>query len=220
VIDAGNINEIIYSRSPLLHYPKDYSFSFKFTLSVIFLNPHRHTIRMTAEEFKSRLLPVKNKLFRLALNLLMNRQEAEDAVQEVYLKMWNMRNDLSKYKSTDALMMTITRNHCLDKIKTKKNKAFGLHEDYNMDQTTSLDEHTEYLDLVESVKKLIHQLPEQQRIIIHLRDVEGYDFEEIVKITGYDMNYIRVNISRGRKKIKESIIKMQSYDTSKTSRFN
>lgn len=175
---------------------------------------------MTAEEFKSRLLPVKNKLFRLAFSLLMNRQEAEDTVQEVYLKMWDMRNDIGKYKSTDALMMTITRNKCLDKLKMKKNKAHSLHEDFMLNETASLEEFTEDSDLVNSVKKLIKQLPEQQKTIIHLRDVEGYEFEEIAKITGYDMNYIRVNISRGRKKIKEAIIKMQSYDTSKTSRLN
>ena len=78
---------------------------------------------MTPEEFKTRLLPVKNKLFRFALSLLQNRQEAEDSVQEVYIKMWKMRNDLGKYKSTEALMMTITRNHCLDKLKSKKKQS-------------------------------------------------------------------------------------------------
>ena len=175
---------------------------------------------MTAEEFKSRLLPVKNKLFRLALSLLMNRQEAEDTVQEVYLKMWDMRNDLSKYKSTDALMMTITRNQCLDKLKLKKNKAVSLNEDFNSYSRIGLDEITEQIDMVQAAKKFMQQLPEQQKTIIHLRDVEGYEFEEIAKITGYDMNYIRVNISRGRRKIKESLIKMQSYDTSRNSKLN
>lgn len=175
---------------------------------------------MTADEFKSRLLPVKNKLFRLAFTLLMNRQEAEDVVQEVYLKMWNMRNDLAKYKSTNALMITITRNQCLDKLKMKKNKAHSLFEDYNLNQAESLDEQADNSDLVFAVKKLIQLLPEQQKTIIQLRDIEGYEFEEIANITGYDMNYIRVNVSRARKKIKESIIKMQSYDTSKTSRLN
>ena len=175
---------------------------------------------MTAEEFKTRLLPVKNKLFRLALSLLVNRQEAEDVVQEVYLKMWDMRNDLSKYKSTDALMMTITRNQCLDNLKLKKNKAVSLKEDFNSYSRIGLDEITEQMDMVQAAKKFIQQLPEQQKTIIHLRDVEGYEFEEIAKITGYDMNYIRVNISRGRRKIKESLIKMQSYDTSRNSKLN
>ena len=175
---------------------------------------------MTAEEFKSRLLPAKNKLFRLALSLLVSRQEAEDVVQEVYLKMWDMRNDLSKYKSTDALMMTITRNQCLDKLKLKKNKAVSLNEDFNSHSRIDLNEITEQMDMVQAAKKFMLQLPEQQKTIIHLRDVEGYEFEEIAKITGYDLNYIRVNISRGRRKIKESLIKLQRYDTSRNPKLN
>jgi RNA polymerase sigma factor (sigma-70 family) len=170
---------------------------------------------MTAEEFKSRLLPAKNKLFRLASTLLANRQEAEDAVQEVYLKMWDMRNNLAKYKSTEALMMTITRNHCLDKLKMKKNKALSLNEDLHSTQQHYLERNTEFTDLVQKVKNILLQLPEQQKTIVHLRDIEGYDYEEIVKITGFDMNYVRVNISRGRKKIRETIQKMESYDTSR-----
>jgi RNA polymerase sigma-70 factor (ECF subfamily) len=170
---------------------------------------------MTAEEFKTRLLPVKNKLFRFALSLLSNRQEAEDAVQDVYLKMWSMRNDLGKYKNTEALMMTITRNHCLDKLKLKKNKASSLNIEVNHHLADDADKVSEQTDMINKIKRLIQQLPEQQKTIVHLRDVEGYEFEELMKITGYDLNYIRVNLSRGRSKIRESIMKMQSYETSK-----
>ena len=190
-------------------------FSIIFTVSVIFTNPYRHTNRMTAEEFKSRLLPVKNKLYRFALSLLVNRQEAEDAVQEVYLKMWKMRDELGKYKSTEALMMTITRNHCLDKLKAKKNKATSLSEEFNNHASENPEIKSEQNDLINKVKKLIQKLPEQQKTIVHLRDVEGYEFEEVMKITGYDLNYIRVNLSRGRSKIRESINNIQSYETSK-----
>lgn len=175
---------------------------------------------MTAEEFKSRLMPVKNKLFRLALSLLSNRQEAEDAVQEVYLKMWDMRSDLVKYKSTEALMVTITRNLCLDKLKSKKNKAISLNHVFNVSEKNNPESKAEEMDMVDTIKQIMLQLPVQQKTIIHLRDIEGYGYEEIVKITGFELNYVRVNISRGRKKIRETIQKMQSYDTSKASKLN
>jgi len=175
---------------------------------------------MTAEEFKSRLLPVKNKLFRLAFILLSNRQEAEDAVQEVYLKMWDMRKDLVKYKNTEALMVTITRNLCLDKLKTKKNKAISINQAFYISESNDPELAAEEMDMVNIVKQVMQQLPAQQKTVIHLRDVEGYDYEEIVKITGFEMNYVRVNISRGRKKIRETVQKIQSYDTSKASRLN
>lgn len=169
---------------------------------------------MTPEEFKNRLLPIKNKLYRFALSFSNNRQEAEDTVQEVYLKMWDMRKDLKKYRSTEALMMTITKNVSLDKLKGKKNKAISLNEQI---AGSVFDENperkTEQSDLMKKLKEIIRNLPEQQKTVVHLRDVEGYDFEEIINITGYDMNYLRVNLSRGRKKIRETMIKIHDYET-------
>jgi len=156
----------------------------------------------------------------MAFTLLSNRQEAEDAVQEVYLKMWDMRKDLVKYKSTEALMVTITRNLCLDKLKTRKNKAISINQVFNISESNDPELAVEEMDMVNIVKQVMQQLPAQQKTVIHLRDVEGYGYEEIVKITGFEMNYVRVNISRGRKKIRETVQKMQRYDTSKASRLN
>jgi len=70
-------------------------------------------------------------------------------------------------------------------------------------------EQSEQRDLVDKVMRMMDQLPRQQRTIIQLRDVEAYSFEEMAEITGYDKNYLRVNLSRARKKIRESIEKLQ-----------
>jgi len=131
-----------------------------------------------------------------------------------------MRKDLVKYKSTEALMVTITRNLCLDKLKTRKNKAISINQAFNISESNDPQLAAEEMDMVNIVKQVMQQLPAQQKTVIHLRDVEGYDYEEIVKITGFEMNYVRVNISRGRKKIRETVQKIQSYDTSKASRLN
>jgi RNA polymerase sigma-70 factor (ECF subfamily) len=168
---------------------------------------------MTSEEFKNNLMPLKNKMFRLAYRLLSNWQEAEDAVQETYLKIWNMRNDLKKYNNVDGLLMTMTRNLCLDKLKSKKNKFASLDIRLNATDTVNPQRQSEIADDVHHVKQLINKLPEQQKTIIQLRDVEGYEFDEILNITGFDLNYVRVNLSRGRKKIKEEIQKIHSYET-------
>jgi len=164
---------------------------------------------MDIEEFKIRLLPLKNKFYRLAMRLLYNREEAEDVVQEVFLKVWKMRDDLEKYRSVEALMMTMTRNMCLDKLKMKKNKAMSLQPEMNVLPQENPHEQSEQRDLVDKVMRLMDQLPRQQRTIIHLRDVEAYSFEEMAEITGFDKNYLRVNLSRARKKIRESIEKLQ-----------
>jgi RNA polymerase sigma-70 factor (ECF subfamily) len=164
---------------------------------------------MTAEKFKSELLPKKNKLFRLALFLLKNREEAEDTVQEIYLKLWDMRDSLNKYSNMEAVMMTMTRNRCLDKLKTKREKFGSLNEEINKQPLINPMEQSIQKDMIKQVKELMERLPEQQKTILHLRDVEGYEYKEIKEITGFELNYIRVNLSRARKSIKESLLKLQ-----------
>jgi len=164
---------------------------------------------MTTEEFKTELLPKKNKLFRLAIFLLKNREEAEDTIQEVFLKLWDMRNSLSKYKNMEAVMMTMTRNKCLDKLKTKREKFFSLNEQINNQPSINPMEQSVQQDMVVRVKEFMNRLPEQQKTILHLRDVEGYEYKEIGEITGFELNYIRVNLSRARKAIKQSLLKLE-----------
>ncbi len=164
---------------------------------------------MTTEEFKSELLPKKNKLFRLAIFLLKNREEAEDTVQEIFLKLWDIKDDLAKYNNIEAVMMTMTRNRCLDKLKTKREKFSSLNEGINNQPYTSPMEQTIQQDMVKQVRVLMQSLPEQQKTILHLRDIEGYEYNEIKEVTGFELNYIRVNLSRARKSIRESLLKLE-----------
>ena len=77
---------------------------------------------MTIEKFKEDILPMKNKLFRMALRLLKSTAEAEDVVQEIFLKLWSKRETLKEYRSIEAFSMTMTKNLCLDKLKAKSSK--------------------------------------------------------------------------------------------------
>ncbi len=159
---------------------------------------------------------MKNKMFRLAWHLTGQREEAEDVVQEVFLKIWDMRHRLEKYKSVEGLLMTMTRNRCLDGLRKRKNRTLSLKpEIFRRAGEADLQQQNETRDLVQRVRKMMADLPEQQRTIMHLRDVEGCEFEEIVKITGFDGNYIRVNLSRARKKIRLEIEKIENYGTGK-----
>ncbi len=167
---------------------------------------------MTAEEFKIVLLPFKNKLFRFAMRFLNNREEAEDVVQDVYLKVWEMKRDFWKYKNEEAVLMTMIRNKSLDKLKTKKNKAMSLQAFSSATNHVDILVHAEHKDLVQHVRNIMETLPEQQKTILHLRDIEGMEFEEISEITGFAPNYLRVNLSRARKKVKESLQKIEAYE--------
>lgn len=167
---------------------------------------------MEIKEFKVQVLSSKNKLFRFAFRLLQNQEEAEDTVQDVYLKLWDMRHKLGQYKSVEALAMTMTKNKCLDKLKSKRNGNVGIEQQAPIRSAyTAPDRKTELQDTSSLIQKVINQLPEQQKMIIQMRDVEGMDFEEIAEVMQLSINNIRVNLSRARKKVRDVLINTHNY---------
>lgn len=167
---------------------------------------------MNLEEFKKQVLPLKNKLFRFANRLLEDREEAEDMVQEVFIKLWNRRDKLDEYRSVEALAMVTTRNLCLDKLKRRKiiiERMENLKDEMTDSQQ---DQKTDLSDIVHKIHQIIQTLPEQQQSIIQLRDIEGYDFEEIAELLDMNENAVRVNLSRARKKIRELLTVSKVYE--------
>ena len=153
----------------------------------------------------------KDKLFRLAKRLLVSQEEAEDATQEVLLKLWKNKGKMAEYKNVEAFAMTMTKNYCYDKLKAKENNNLKIvHSNYK-DERPSLQKQVEAKDSVDLVGKILDTLPEQQRMIIQLRDIEEYDNAEIAEMLGINESAIRAAISRGRKKIREELIKKHNY---------
>jgi len=167
---------------------------------------------MTADEFQIRVLGFKNKLFRLSLRLLTDADEAADIVQDVYLKLWKMRDKLPQYQSSEALAMTMTKNLCLDELKAKRRQNLPLRDYDQHKSAVNPGQMAELRDAVENVNRLIEKLPPQQKIVMQLRDVEEYSLSEIAEITGMSENAARVNLSRARKQIREQLIKYNNYE--------
>jgi RNA polymerase sigma-70 factor (ECF subfamily) len=162
---------------------------------------------MSQERFKAEILPIRDKLFHIAHKLLPEEEDAEDAVQEVLLKLWNTRDSLGSYDNVAAFATTVTKNHCLDKLRVKKRTD-------TLDDIHYLHEASDnpYLQLERSnteevLRKIIEQLPPLQQTIIRMKDMEEYEVEEIAEITGTKPDAIRVNLSRARKKVREEYIK-------------
>ena len=167
---------------------------------------------MNLEEFKKQVLPLKNKLYRFANRLLEDHEESEDMVQEALIKLWNRRDSLDEYRSVEALAMVTTRNLCLDRLKRRKIVSESM-KDLKDEIYDSRDEQASDLrDLVRKIHEIIQTLPEQQRSVMQLRDIEGYDFEEIAEILGMNENAVRVNLSRARKKIRETLTVSKIYE--------
>lgn len=171
---------------------------------------------MNAAEFKTKVLPVNQKLLRLSFRFLGDLQEAEDAVQEVFIKLWNMRDKLAGVNNIEAFATTIIKNYCLDKLKARRTVSLesqAQHIHSREDTYENPHQMSENQDSVDFVKMIIDQLPDQQKSVMIMRDIEEYSFEEIQEITGFDMNYIRVNLSRARKQVREELIKVHEYGT-------
>lgn len=166
---------------------------------------------MNQTDFLKVTFPIKDKVFRLAKRLLVSAEEAEDATQELFLKLWKQKKKLNEYKSVEAYAMTMTKNYCLDRLKSKQANNISLvHSNYK-ERTTSLDKSIETKDSLAIVYKLIDKLPEQQKMIIQLRDIEAYDFDEISKVMEMKPTAVRVALSRARKTIREALIKQHEY---------
>ncbi len=166
---------------------------------------------MNQSEFLNLVMPFKDKVFRFSKRLLVSSEEAEDATQELYLKLWKNREKISAYKNVEAFAMTMTKNYCFDRLKSKQASNLSLvHSNYK-EKGTSLDKKIELNDSVSIVHQLIANLPKKQRMIIQLRDIEQYEFEEIGKILDIKQTAVRVALSRARKTIKEQLIKQHNY---------
>ncbi|WP_457610891.1 RNA polymerase sigma factor [Lutibacter sp.] len=169
---------------------------------------------MKQSEFLKTVMPFKDKVFRVAKRLLVSTEEAEDATQELFLKLWKNKSKLKDYKSIEAFAMTMTKNYCFDRLKSKQaNNLKLVHSNYK-EKNTSLDRRMELNDSVSIVHQLIENLPEQQKLIIQLRDIEQYEFAEIAEMLNLQPTAIRVTLSRARKTIREQLIKQHNYGIS------
>ncbi|WP_117881154.1 RNA polymerase sigma factor [Aureibaculum luteum] len=169
---------------------------------------------MQQTEFLNTVLPLKDKVFRLAKRLLVSIDEAEDATQELFLKLWKNKSKLKNYSSVEAFAMTMTKNYCLDQLKAKRSNNLKLvHSNYK-DNNISLERDIEVKDSVSKVHELIEKLPEKQKLIIQLRDIENFEFEEIGKILDLQPTAVRVALSRARKTIRQQLIKQHNYGIS------
>ena len=167
---------------------------------------------MTAEDFKRQILPFKDKLYRFSFRILDNIAEAEDVVQEVMIKIWNDRANLGRINNLEAWCMRLTKNLSIDKKRSKNFQLKAIPDNYDIAQTSAGPQKLAELgDAMESIGKLIKQLPESQQMTIQLRDIEGLSYKEIAEILEMDINRVKVNIHRARTFIRNKLIKAESY---------
>ena len=166
---------------------------------------------MNQNEFMQLVNPFKDKLYRVAKRLLVSTEEAEDAIQEVLVKLWNRNKTLDEYKSVEAVAMTMTKNYCLDQLKSKRAGNMKIVHNNFTDREAGLQQKLEDNDTWSWVEKIINNLPEQQKLIVQMRDIEEMEFKEMSDVLEMNEQAIRTALSRARKTIREKMIKTHDY---------
>lgn len=166
---------------------------------------------MNQKEFMQLVNPFKDKVFRMAKRLLVSTEEAEDATQEVLVKLWHKNDNLSEYKSIEAVAMTMTKNYCLDQLKSKRAGNMRIVHNNFTDREAGLQKQVEDKDTWQWVERIMNDLPEQQKLIVQMRDIEEMEFEAISEILGMNESAIRTALSRARKAIRETMLKTHHY---------
>lgn len=167
---------------------------------------------MTGEEFKQRFLPLGGKLYGVALRLMCNAQEAEDVVQDAYLKLWAKRDGLPGMDNAEAYCIALAKNICYDRLRSKcLTRDDCPTEHVDAASPTDIEAEVETRDNAGIMRRCIECLPEQQRLIITMRDVNGLGYDEIERATGLNAVNIRVTLSRARKTLREQFNTIKNY---------
>lgn len=160
-------------------------------------------------------MPASDKMYRYALSILKEPGIAHDVVQDCLVKIWQNRHKLPEIKSIDSWVMRITRNQCYDWVKVNRfslqaerdieRDDLAIQETEEADHPTLVNDHMNWLD------KVIDSLPQKQKEILHLREVEEMTYQEIAEVLSISLAEVKVNLHRSREKIRGTIKKIEDY---------
>ena len=157
-------------------------------------------------------MPLKDKLFRLALRITLNRAEAEDVVQDTMLRVWNKRDEWQQFESVEAYCLIVAKNLAIDRI--QKKEAQNVEITPEMEEEADASGPHDQLNNEERMRiihRLVDELPEKQRLIMQLRDIEGESYKEIARILNLTEEQVKVNLFRARQKVKQRYIEIDEY---------
>lgn len=162
--------------------------------------------------FRNDILPLKDKLFRLALCITHNREEAEDIVQDTMLRVWNRREEWNVWETVEGFCLTICRNLAIDRSQKMDARHVELTPEVTeLPDLAAPDKLMEWDERLGLLHRLIAELPEKQRTILQLRDVEGKSYKEIAGILQLTEEVVKVNLFRARQRIKLKYNEIDTY---------
>ena len=159
---------------------------------------------MTEKEYNECVNQYADNVYRFVLKNLRHEEDAKDIVQGTFEKMWVNRlvveNDRCK-----SYLFTVAYHQMIDHI--RKNKRISLRESFNEDISIT---NKSQPDSKRVLQEALNRLNETQRSLVLLKDYEGYNYEEIGKITGLNESQVKVYLHRARLQLREYIVKAEN----------
>ena len=162
--------------------------------------------------FRNDILPLKDKLFRLALRITLNRAEAEDIVQDTLIRVWNKRDEWHTLDSVEAYCLTVARNLAIDRSQKMESQNVSFtSEAQEMPDNATPERELEEKERWRLIHRLVNELPEKQRTVVQLRDIEGKSYKEIAEILATTEEQVKINLFRARQKIRKKYSEIDKY---------
>jgi RNA polymerase sigma-70 factor (ECF subfamily) len=162
--------------------------------------------------FRRDILPLKDKLYRLALRITMDTAEAEDVVQDTMIRAWNKRDELAEYASIEAFCLTVARNLAIDRSERMDSRTDELTPELPaLSEARDPYEDLAHAEQLQLIHRLMNQLPERQRTVMQLRDVEEKSYKEIADALQMTEEQVKVTLFRARQAIKTRYLQIEDY---------
>ena len=160
---------------------------------------------MNPGEFKDTWIPLRDAVYRVAYYILESVPDAEDAVQDLYLKLWNMGDALDGIKNPKAYCITLIRNICLDRVRGASMSRKASQMPDMASEEEAVDERMSGRQRIDAIKAKMEQLPEKERMVLRMKVFEDLSYEEIQERTGIGYLSLRVLLSNARRKVRTAI---------------
>ena len=163
---------------------------------------------MTHEQFKRIWIPLSSSFYNVALQLLEQEADAKDAVQDLYVRLWNSKDGLENILNPKAYGQTMIRNICIDRLRQKNIRRTDVLDVLTEEKTSMLmmppsDSKAIGREDVARLHKAMEQLPEQQRRVVVCRFFKDMDIKDISRQTGLSQVNVRVLLTRARATLKK-----------------
>lgn len=154
--------------------------------------------------FTDTYLPLSEQVYRVAYYILENRADAEDAVQDLYIRLWNSRDTLDAVHNPKAYCITMIRNICLDRIR-KESKIRTTELSDAAGSTSEPDERLFGRESLKDVMKAMEKLSPMQKEVLRMKVFEDMSYEQMAEKTGMSKLTLRVLMSQARSRLKKAI---------------